>query len=82
VEQMLDGLERSAGRLAETVNTPLLDIKALRQEWADIRREVATIPAPNLPSPADVWQSWRQLTEEARQQKRSVWELSSLMGTR
>lgn len=79
VEQMLDGLERSAGRLAETVNTPPLDVKALRQEWADIRRDVASIPPPNLPSPADVWQSWRQLTDEAERQKRTVWELSSLM---
>ena len=65
--------------LAETVNTPPLDIKALRQEWTDIRREVASIPAPNLPSPADVWESWRQLTAEAERQKRTVWELSSLM---
>jgi hypothetical protein len=79
VEQMLDGLERSAGRLAETVNTPPLDVKALRQEWSDIRREVASIPAPNLPSPNDIWKGWRQLTEEAERQQRTVWELSSLM---
>jgi hypothetical protein len=79
VEQMLDGLERTAGRLAETVNTPPLDIKALRQEWSDIRRELASISAPNLPSASDVWQGWRQLTQEAERQERTVWELSSII---
>src|SRR5262245_20742253 len=33
VDQMLDGLEASAGRLASTINAPPLDVKALRQEW-------------------------------------------------
>jgi Zn-dependent M28 family amino/carboxypeptidase len=79
VEQMLDGLERTAGRMAETVNTPPLDVEALRQEWADIRREVSSIPAPNLPSANDLWKSWRELTNEASRQNRSVWELSSLI---
>jgi hypothetical protein len=79
VEQMLDGLERTAGRVAESVNTPPLDIESLRREWSDIRREVGSIPTPDLPSAADVWNSWRQLTAEAERQQRSVWELSSLM---
>ena len=79
VEQMLDGLERTAGRVAETVNTPPLDVQALRQEWAEIRREIGSIPAPNIPSANDVWNSWRELTAESARQQRSVWELSSLM---
>jgi hypothetical protein len=79
VEQMLDGLERTAGRVAEAVNTPPLDVKALRQEWAEISREISNIPAPNIPSAGDVWKSWRELTEESARQKRSVWELSSLI---
>jgi hypothetical protein len=79
VEQLLDALERTAGRVAETVNTPPLDVKTLRREWADIRREVASIPAPNLPSAEAVWNSWRQLTGEAARQNRTVWELSSLI---
>lgn len=79
VEQMLDGLERSAGRIAEAVNTPPLDIASLRQEWADIGAEISRIPAPNLPSADSVWQTWRELEAEAAAQKRTVFELSSLM---
>src|SRR5881396_3382681 len=37
VDQMLDGLERSAGRLAATINAPPLDVATLRQEWASLR---------------------------------------------
>src|SRR6185295_4073902 len=33
VDQMLDGLEASAGRLASAINTPPLDVKGLREEW-------------------------------------------------
>jgi hypothetical protein len=37
VEQMLDGLERTSSRLASTINTPPLDVPALREEWRAIR---------------------------------------------
>ncbi|MEI4920658.1 hypothetical protein Q8G81_34430, partial [Klebsiella pneumoniae] len=37
VDEMLDGLEASAGRLAATVNTPPLDVATLRQEWSALR---------------------------------------------
>lgn len=37
VEQMLDGLERTSSRLASTVNTPPLDVAALREELRAIR---------------------------------------------
>src|SRR5687768_12617794 len=40
VDQMLDGLERSAGRLAEAINTPPLDIAGLRKEWASLRKDL------------------------------------------
>src|SRR5262245_57088990 len=43
VDQMLDGLEASAGRIASTINTPPLDVKALRQEWNAIKRDLARI---------------------------------------
>src|SRR6185436_10715598 len=33
VDQMLDGLERTSARLASTINTPPLDVAALREEW-------------------------------------------------
>src|SRR2546428_4094277 len=33
VDEMLDGLEASAGRLASTLNAPPLDVATLRKEW-------------------------------------------------
>jgi hypothetical protein len=47
VDQLLDGLERTAGQLAETVNTPPLDVAGLREEWAKLRAEAHTIPLAN-----------------------------------
>ncbi len=79
VDQMLDGLERSAGTIADAINTPPLDIAGLRKEWETIRREVASIPTPALPSPADLERLWADLKREAAAQNRSVFEVSSLM---
>ncbi|MGH9627702.1 MAG: hypothetical protein ACRD7E_05095 [Bryobacteraceae bacterium] len=79
VDQMLDGLEKSAARVSEAFNTPPLDVEGLRREWAEIRNQVAGIPRPNLPSPELLWKQWRDLQQEAALQKRSVFELSSLM---
>src|SRR6202167_6814449 len=50
IDQLLDGLEGAAGRLAQTANTPPLDVASLRHEWSDLRRETAKLPAPHLPS--------------------------------
>ena len=79
VEQMLDGLQKSAARAAETFNTPPLNVAGLRREWEAIRQEAATIPAPNLPSPDVLWSRWRQLQEQAEVHGRSVFELSSVL---
>src|SRR6267378_5337657 len=49
VDEMLIGLEASAGRLAATVNTPPLDVKSLRQEWNALRGDLARIPLRQLP---------------------------------
>jgi hypothetical protein len=76
---MLDGLERSSGRLAEAINTPPLDVEGLRSEWAELKREAASIPAPRKPSVDGIQASWNDLREEAKRQERSVFELSSLM---
>ena len=37
VDQLLDGLERTSARLARTINTPPLDVSALRDEWQALR---------------------------------------------
>src|SRR2546422_8124080 len=41
VDQMLDGLESSAARLASAINTPPLDVATLRQEWGRVRRDLS-----------------------------------------
>ena len=79
VDEMLDGLERSAGKLAETINTPPLDVNELRRDWEEIRAQAPKIPRPALPSIGMLESAWRDLQEEAAAQKRTVFEMSSLM---
>jgi hypothetical protein len=79
IDQLLDGMERTAGQLAETVNTPPLDLASLRQEWARLRAEAGRLPRAVVPSPAMLWNEWRELKQEAAAQERSVFELSSAM---
>jgi hypothetical protein len=49
VDQMLDGLERTSARLATTINTPPLDIRALREEWAAIQEDARGLQPAGLP---------------------------------
>ena len=79
VDQMLDGLEASAGRIASTINTPPLDVKALRQEWNAIKRDLLRIPPKNLPSFDTLRDLWTEIGNEARLQNRTVFEMSSVM---
>ena len=79
VDQLLDGLEGTSGRLAETVNTPPLDVSSLRLEWAKLRSAATRLPSINLPSRERLWRQWRELQGEAATQHRTVLELSSVM---
>jgi hypothetical protein len=79
VDQMLDGLEGSAGHLASSINTPPLDVAALRKEWSTMRRELSKIPGVNMPSVDSLRKLWTDLRDEARTQNRTVFEMSSLM---
>jgi len=79
VDQMLDGLERTSARLAATVNTPPLDVAALRTEWREIREEASRLPAASLPSRESIGQVWSELKAESVRQDRSIFETSSLM---
>ncbi len=79
VDQMLDGLEKTSGRLAENINTPPLDIAGLKQEWASLKREASALGSPSLPPPEALREGWESLKQEAAAQNRSVFELSSLM---
>lgn len=79
VDEMLDGLEASAGRMATTINTPPLNIHALRQEWRALRRDLRKIPPKQLPSVAVLRGLWGEIREEAHKQDRTVFQVSSLM---
>ena len=43
VDQLLDGLERTSTHLTGAVNTPPLDVKALRAEWETLREDVQRV---------------------------------------
>jgi hypothetical protein len=79
VDQMLDGLERSASRLASAINTPPLDVAALRREWQSVRHDLSTIPPKNLPPLESLRNVWAGIKTEAGKQNRTVFEVSTLM---
>jgi hypothetical protein len=79
VNQVLDGLERSAGKLAATLKMPPLDVASLREEWLTVKREAAAIPLPNLPNAEMLRRNWNALQESAASQGRSVFTISSLL---
>jgi len=79
IDQLLDGLEQTAGRAADVFNAPPLDVRGLREEWEAFRISAAKIPPRNLPTPELIGQHWEELKAEAVRQNRSVFALSSLM---
>jgi hypothetical protein len=79
MEQLLEGLERSAGQLAETVNSPPLDVATLRQEWRKLAAEAERLPKPQLPAAESLTQLWRELRATAEREQRSVFQVSSLL---
>ena len=79
MDQILDGLESTAGHMAETINTPPLDVAALREEWRIIREHAARIPPRNLPSVDLLEDQWRELKSTAVAEDRSVLEVSALL---
>jgi hypothetical protein len=79
MDQLLDGLEKTSSRLAETFNTPPLDVAGLRSEWAAIRTEASSLKPAALPSPRRIGDQWEALKQEAERQGRSVFETSSVI---
>jgi hypothetical protein len=79
MEQLLSGLERSSGQLAESVNAPPLDVAGLRDEWRKFFAEARQLPTPQLPSPSAVTRVWQDLRATAEREQRSVFEVSSLL---
>lgn len=79
VDEMLDGLERTSSRLAATINSPPLDVAALRQEWQGIREAARGLQPASLPSREVITAVWSQLKTESARQNRSVFETSSML---
>ena len=79
VDEMLDGLERTSGRLAATINAPPLDVAGLRAEWQALREDARALQPAGLPSRETLGGVWQQLKAEAARQERSVLETSSML---
>jgi hypothetical protein len=79
VDQILDGLESTSSRLAETINAPPLDVPTLRKEWQALREEARGLAPTALPSREIVTGLWTQLQAEAARQERSIFETSSML---
>ena len=79
MEQVLDGLEKTTGHLADTLNLPPLDVPGLRREWSRLKADLRTIPPRSLPGLARVERVWENLRESAREQGRPVFVVSSLV---
>lgn len=78
-DELLDGLERTSGRLAATVNTPPLDVTTLRQELAALREEARALQPAGLPTGESIVNLWSQLQAESVRQQTSVFQTSSTM---
>jgi hypothetical protein len=76
VDQLLDGLEKSAGDLAQAVNMPPLNIAEIRAHWEKLRRD---LPVAALPRVETLQRSWNQLVRSALQENVSIYRLSSLL---
>jgi hypothetical protein len=79
VDQLLDSLEKTSSRLAQTINAPPIDVGRLRKEWADIRSQARGLKPIALPSVKDISSRWEEVKDEATRQGRSIFETSSLM---
>jgi len=79
VDQMLDGLESSAGRLASAINTPPMDVASLREEWKNVRLDLARVPPKSFPPLDHIREVWTEMQKEAQHQQRTVFEISSVM---
>ena len=79
VDRILDGLESTSGKLADTINTPPLDAETLRRDWEEIRANLSKLPPSLLPSTDRLAGQWRDLRNVADEQGRGVFEISSAL---
>jgi hypothetical protein len=79
VDQLLDGLERTSGRMAQTINTPPLDVSALREEWRAIKEEARGLTPDRLPTGESLISLWSDLKAESVRQEKSIYQTSSML---
>jgi hypothetical protein len=79
VDQVLDGLERTSGTLANALNLPPVDVPTLRGEWERLKSDIAAIPPKKMPTLEAIEGVWTRLRESAAQQGRSVFAVSSMV---
>ena len=73
-EELLIALEGTSGALADTVDVPPLNVSSLRTSWQELRRQAA-----DLPDAAGLERIFAELQQAARQEDRSVLEVSSMV---
>ena len=77
VDQLLDGLEKSVGHLAQAASSPPLNINEMRAEWGKLRRE---LPNPAvLPGVDALTHTWKNVAGTAREENVSIFRVSSLL---
>ena len=73
-EELLSALEGTSGVLADTVDVPPLNVASVRTSWQELRRQVA-----DLPDAAGLEKIFAELQLAARQEDRSILEISSIV---
>src|SRR5918994_801937 len=73
-EELLTALEETSGVLADTVDVPPLNLTSVRTSWQELQRQAA-----DLPDAADLENFFAELQLAARQEDRSLLEISSMV---
>src|SRR5215203_2861324 len=73
-EELLTALEDTSGVLADTVDVPPLNIASVRTSWQELQKQVA-----DLPDAAGLEKIFSDLQLAARQEDRSILEISSMV---
>jgi hypothetical protein len=73
-EELLTALEGTSGVLADTVDVPPLNVPSVRTSWQELQRQ-----AEDLPDAASLEKIFAELRLAARQEDRSILEISSIV---
>src|SRR5215210_5284159 len=73
-EELLSALEGTSGVLADTVDVPPLNVTSVRTSWQELRMQAA-----DLPDTAGLEKIFAELKSAARQEDRSILEISSIV---